>query len=111
MLDTKTIEIVKSTAPVLKHVDELSGSKNRVKSYVCYDSPTDEDRLAQGFDKDGRIDLNVLSSIKPTEQAEYYFCGSVPFMESIAKMLRQLYIPKEDFHYESFSPLALLDEE
>ena len=93
------------------HVNELAGSKNRVKSFVCYDSPTDEDRLAKGFYKDGRIDLNVLSSIMPTEPAEYYFCGSVPFMESIAKMLRHLNIPKEDFHYESFSPLAMLDEE
>ncbi|MCM3782173.1 NO-inducible flavohemoprotein [Neobacillus mesonae] len=92
-------------------IAELARTKNHVRSYVCYDSPTEEDRTAHLYDKEGRIDLDVLLSVKPAGSAEYYFCGSVPFMESIAKLLRQLNVPKEDIHYESFSPLAMLEED
>ncbi|MDR9856990.1 NO-inducible flavohemoprotein [Paenibacillus sp. VCA1] len=93
------------------HVAELAQSRDQVKSYVCYSSPTEEDRSNHRFDKEGRIDKEVLTSIKPSGPANYYLCGSVPFMESVVKLLRDLNVPKEDIHYESFSPLAMLDEE
>ncbi|MFS0868788.1 NO-inducible flavohemoprotein [Paenibacillus xylanilyticus] len=93
------------------HLTELVQSNNHIKSYVCYTSPTQEDLASHRFDIEGHINLEVLSSIKPAEPAQYYLCGSIPFMEDIIKKLSELAVPKDHIHYESFSPIAMLDEE
>ncbi|MBT2770965.1 NO-inducible flavohemoprotein [Halomonas sp. ISL-60] len=91
-------------------VADLAQTKSHVKSFVCYTSPRQEDRMSHRFDKEGRIDMDVLSSIKPDEPAHYYLCGSVPFMEDIVGMLHDLHVPIAHIHYEAFSPLAMLEE-
>ncbi|NUU79168.1 NO-inducible flavohemoprotein [Paenibacillus xylanilyticus] len=93
------------------HLTEIVQSNKNVNCFVCYTSPTQEDKVSHQFDKEGYIDLNVLSSIKPVEPAQYYLCGSPPFMEDIIKKLSKLNVPKENIHFESFSPIAMLDEE
>ncbi|MEC0128234.1 NO-inducible flavohemoprotein [Paenibacillus pabuli] len=93
------------------HLAELAQSNSHVKFYVCYTAPTQDDLVSHRFDKAGHIDLDMLLSIKPDEPARYYLCGSIPFMEDILKKLSELNVPKEHVQYESFSPIAMLDEE
>ncbi|WP_424767103.1 NO-inducible flavohemoprotein [Paenibacillus sp. sgz302251] len=89
----------------------LEKSHPNLKSFVCYSSPTEEDRVSRNFNKEGRIDLDWLQSIIPDSKADFYFCGPIPFMQSIHTALKQWKIPKENIHFESFSPIAILDEE
>jgi nitric oxide dioxygenase len=93
------------------HVNQLEKNHQNIKSYVCYDSPTEEDRTSQNFDKEGYIDLDFLQSIVPSKESVFYFCGPIPFMKNIQSALHQWGIPKEHIHFEAFSPIAILGEE
>lgn len=94
-----------------EHVKQLTDHHQNVKSFVCYNSPTEEDRTSHQFDKEGYVDLEVLQSILPSKEAIFYFCGPIPFMEAINKALHQWGVPKEHIHYEVFNPIAILGGE
>lgn len=97
--------------PFKEHLNGLSNSHRNVRYYAAYSSPTEKDRSSGDFQHEGIVDSEWLRSILPSGQAVYYFCGSIPFMKSVNKALRELGIPKNHIHYESFSPIAMLDEE
>ena len=94
-----------------EHVAQLDNNNENVTSFTCYSSPSEEDRLGDDFDKEGIIDLELLKVIVPSKESVFYLCGSVLFMESILNTLINWGVSKEQIHYESFSPLALLEEE
>lgn len=93
-----------------EHVKQLANNHQNLKSFVVYDTPTEVDRTSQHFDKEGYVDLDFLQSNVPSKEANFYFCGSIPFMEAINKALSQWGVPKDHIHYEVFSPLAILGE-
>ncbi|GAB7388133.1 NO-inducible flavohemoprotein [Bacillaceae bacterium] len=93
-----------------EHVSRLAAEHSQVRSFVCYEKPTPQDRIAKNFDKEGFIDLPWLQSILPDKQADFYFCGPVPFMKAIYRALKSWGVPKEFIHYEFFGPTGTLDE-
>ncbi|SFC35926.1 nitric oxide dioxygenase [Bacillus sp. OV322] len=90
---------------------QLSDNNSHLTYLVCYDAPTEEDRASKNFDKEGYVDLNFLKANAGTKDAQFYLCGSLPFMETIIKALDEWGVSKEHVHYESFSPVAILGEE
>ncbi|MGX2960986.1 NO-inducible flavohemoprotein [Peribacillus sp. JNUCC 23] len=92
------------------HVSQLVKEHSNLKSVICYSSPTEDDRTSGHFDKEGFVDMNVLQANLPSKKADFYFCGPIPFMQVINQALNQLEIPKEQIHFEVFSPIAMLDE-
>jgi nitric oxide dioxygenase len=87
-----------------EHVARLAAEREHVRSFVCYSKPTDEDRKAGNFDKEGYIDLAWLQSVVPSPQADFYFCGPVPFMRTIYRSLKQWGVAEEAIHFEFFGP-------
>ncbi|MTW86468.1 NO-inducible flavohemoprotein [Virgibacillus dakarensis] len=94
-----------------EHIEQLASEYQNVNSYVCYDSPTARDRDMQNFDKEGFITLDWLKSILPSNQADFYFCGPVPFMKAVNKALKDWSVPEKQMHYEVFSPVSILEEQ
>lgn len=94
-----------------EHVKQLSTTYDNIKSFVVYESPTEADRSAQNYNKEGRIDLEFLKEvIFAKDESQFYFCGSLPFMEAINKALKEWNVPKNHIHFEAFNPLAILDD-
>ncbi|MBB6444231.1 NO-inducible flavohemoprotein [Bacillus benzoevorans] len=93
-----------------EEVARLASENSNVKSFVAYSEPTEEDIAANGFDKEGFIDLPWLQSILPDNQAEFYFCGPVPFMKAIYRSLKEWGVPAENIHFEFFGPAGQLEE-
>lgn len=94
-----------------EHVEKLQHTHQNVKSYVCYNSPTEEDKDSRNYDKEGYIDLSFLKSILSTKEANFYVCGSFLFMEAVIKDLNEWKVSEEHIHFEAFSPVAILGEE
>lgn len=99
-----------STHAMKDHIDNIISEHDNVKSYVVYDSPTPEDKERYNFDKEGFIDLGWLKTIVPNNQANFYYCGPLPFMTAINKALKAWNVPAERMHYEVFNPITVLDE-
>ncbi|AMQ20546.1 NO-inducible flavohemoprotein [Geobacillus sp. JS12] len=79
--------------------------------HICYESPSDEDRRHPHFCKEGRIDLAWMQSVIPTKDADFYFCGPVPFIKTVYRALKQWGVPEEHIHYEFFGPAGDLTKD
>lgn len=90
-------------------VEELAALHPQVKAFWCYEKPTEQDRAAQAFHKEGYIDLPWLQSIIADKNASFYFCGPVPFMKTINRALKEWGVPAQDIHFEFFGPAGTLE--
>jgi len=51
------------------------------------------------------IDQEYLSSVIPSKDAHFYFCGPPGFMVNLKKILTDWNVPANQIHYEFFGPL------
>lgn len=91
-----------------EEVLQLAEEHHTVKVYTCYSEPTEKDKEMKSYDKEGYIDLAWLQSIVPSKEAEFYFCGPVPFMKHIHAALTEWGVSKENIHFEFFGPAVNL---
>lgn len=86
-----------------KEVEELSALDN-VHSFIFYDSPTEEDRLNQNYDVEGYVTREWIEENVSFNDADFYFCGPVPFMKAVNRSLKELGIQEDRIHFEFFGP-------
>ena len=91
-------------------VAQLAREHSNVRSFVAYSQPTEQDRAAKNFDKEGFVDLDWLKSILPTNQADFYFCGPTPFMKVVNSALKEWGVAAENIHFEFFGPASELED-
>ena len=92
-----------------EHVKQTAERHDNVTSYVVYEKPTDADRAANNFDKEGYINLEWLKSVLPSNEAVFYFCGPLPFMKALNGALREWGVPAENIRFEFFGPATALE--
>ncbi|MGG2066439.1 NO-inducible flavohemoprotein [Bacillus sp. S14(2024)] len=90
------------------YVANVAKEHEQVKVYTCYSNPTEQDKKVKNYDKEGYIDLAWLQTIIPSSEAEFYFCGPVPFMKHIHTALIEWGVTPENIHFEFFGPAASL---
>ncbi|WP_438448681.1 NO-inducible flavohemoprotein [Gorillibacterium sp. sgz5001074] len=74
----------------------------------CYEKPTAADRAEGAFHKEGYLDLHVLQEWIGEPDADFYFCGPVPFMKAVNNALQEWGVPSGSIHYEFFGPAGSL---
>ncbi|MEH7505110.1 NO-inducible flavohemoprotein [Neobacillus drentensis] len=90
-------------------VEEVANLDN-VNSFFFYDSPTEEDRKNNRFDVEGYVTRDWLKEKITIKDADFYFCGPVPFMKAINRSLKELGVNEERIHFEFFGPMGNLEE-
>lgn len=85
-------------------LDGMAQQHSQLSVYYCYENPTSEDRNNGLFHKEGLIDLPWLQQVIPDKDADYYFCGPLPFMRAVNGALKQWDVPASNIHYEFFGP-------
>jgi len=90
------------------HVEELARKHPQISVYWVYDSPSEQDQTLQAFHKHGYIELPWLAETTASLEADYYFCGPVPFMKAVNGMLKQWGVDSSRIHYEFFGPAGTL---
>ncbi|MEW9701097.1 NO-inducible flavohemoprotein [Paenibacillus sp. SI8] len=91
-----------------EHVESIAAQHSQVSFYWCYDKPTETDLTEKTFHKEGYLDLPWLQKVVPTPEAAFYFCGPIPFMQTVHAALGAWGIPAADSHYEFFGPAGQL---
>lgn len=92
----------------LKEEVAATAAKAKVNSVVFYDQPTEEDRQNNSFDVEGYITKEWLKENVDLDQADFYFCGPVPFMKAVNSSLKALGVTEDRIHFEFFGPMASL---
>jgi nitric oxide dioxygenase len=93
-----------------EEVAQLTNENSSVKSFFAYSDPTDQDRAANAYDKEGFIDLPWLKTLLTDNGADFYFCGPVPFMKAMYRALKEWEVPEDNIHFEFFGPAGSLEE-
>ena len=84
-------------------IDKLTNENKNIDFTLVYTRPTEEDKNNKCFDVEGRINEEWMRENLPMD-AEFYFCGSVPFMRTIYKGLEAAGVDKSMINYELFAP-------
>ncbi|AJY74751.1 NO-inducible flavohemoprotein [Paenibacillus beijingensis] len=93
-----------------REVEELARANPQLSVHWCYTRPDGADRERGDYDREGYIDLPWLQSAIPAADASFYFCGPVPFMKAVNRMLKTWGAADADLHYEFFGPAAQLEQ-
>lgn len=91
-----------------QQAQSLCQSRDDFQYATWYNNPTAQDVPAEDYQYQGLIDLSKLSETQLPRDAEVYFCGPVPFMQSVAKQLTELGFAPSQIHYECFGPHKIL---
>ncbi|MBU2986274.1 pyridoxamine 5'-phosphate oxidase family protein [Saccharophagus degradans] len=83
----------------LKH---LNKRHKWLQLYTIYSQPKLNDKLGQHYDVSGRISLDLLRKILPTDNFDVYLCGSESFMRSSYTNLKAMDIAESRIFYEFF---------
>ncbi|WP_245630182.1 hypothetical protein [Alicyclobacillus acidiphilus] len=68
-----------------------------------------EDREAKNFDQADFITGEWIEQVVGDNQADFYFCGPIPFMKAVNQALKKWGVPAERRHYEFFGSFAGLE--
>jgi ferredoxin-NADP reductase/predicted pyridoxine 5'-phosphate oxidase superfamily flavin-nucleotide-binding protein len=94
-----------------QHVRNLAAEHPRVNVHVRYSRPADEDIEGNNYDSKGHIDIELLKTLLPFDDFEFYMCGPPAFLESVYQGLKDINVTDERIHYEFFGPGATLLKE
>jgi nitric oxide dioxygenase len=94
------------------HVEEvrrLAAENQNFTLHVRYDDPLEGDVAEGRCDSVGLIDGELLTSIDPALDAEYFICGPKPFMANVVRELRMRGVAEERIRFEFFGPKGDLE--
>jgi uncharacterized protein len=75
--------------------------------HVCYSKPLECDEPGRDYQHTGRVTVDLLKSLLPSHNYDYFLCGPGPFMESITSDLREWGVPDNWVHFEAFGPASV----
>lgn len=88
----------------------LAAKHQQLSVHFRYSEPTETDRAAGFFHSTGLIDANLIESLLPSKDGDYYFCGPKPFMVAIYRQLVAWGIPGSQVNFEFFGPREALTQ-
>jgi len=89
-------------------VRKLAVDYPNLNLHVRYSHPSEADVRGSHYDSSGHIDIDLIKSLLPFDDYEFYMCGPPPFMETLYAGLKDLNVSDKRIHYEFFGPGATL---
>lgn len=99
-----------SNVHALRAEVETLTSLDHVNSFYFYDSPTEDDWKSKRFDVEGYVTQEWMEENLPIQDADFYFCGPVPFMKAINRSLKNLGVTEDRINFEFFGPKGSLED-
>lgn len=85
-----------------KEVDALKEQHDRLHTYIAYEAVTHGEVLGKDYQALGRLNLQDVPVELLPDDADYYLCGPIPFMQQQNSALLALGIPQQRIHSEAF---------
>ena len=90
------------------HIRGLAARHDSLTAHIRFSHPTAADRLGESHDSEGFVDIDLLKSLLPFDDYDFYICGPPPFMQALYDGLTEIGVRDERIHYESFGPAMVL---
>jgi hypothetical protein len=79
--------------------------------HIRFSRPDAADRLGDSHDSVGRVDMDLLKTVLPFDDYDFYLCGPAGFMQALYDGLTGLGVRDARIRYESFGPATVLKRE
>lgn len=89
-----------------EHINTLNNDLPNLTKVVFYDDVTGATKETD-YNQEGYMTAQLIKENCPLD-AEFYFCGPLPFMQAVYTTLRQLGVTNEQLHFEIFGPSEAL---
>ncbi len=89
-------------------VRRVAAEHENVRAHIRYSEPLSEERVGRDYDDQGRVDIDLLRSLLPSKDFDFYLCGPAPFMKSMFNGLLDWGVPEVRINYEFFGPASAL---
>lgn len=92
------------------HRDELqklAAENENIHLHVCYSRPAPDEVKGTDYHHEGRVSIELLKEVLPSNNFEYYLCGNGAFMKSITDGLAAWGVPEKDIYFEAFGPATV----
>jgi ferredoxin-NADP reductase len=93
--------------PFKEHLIRLAREHRNVRLHVSYSSPRPEDVLYRDYNHVGRMTIERVRAILPSNNFRFFVCGPSRMMESVVPALWSWGVPESHVHYEAFGPASV----
>ena len=73
----------------------------------CFSDPLESDQQGVHYDVKGHVTIDLIKSMLPSNNFQYYLCGPGQFMSALVTGLAEWGVPKEQIHFEAFGPSSV----
>jgi hypothetical protein len=88
-------------------LEKLAAENDSIHLHVCYSKPSEKDVKGRDYHHEGRVGIELLKELLPSNNFEYYLCGNGAFMKSITDGLEVWGVPDKDVYFEAFGPATV----
>ncbi len=88
-------------------LEKLAAENENIHLHVAYSKPGADDVKGRDYQHEGRVSIELLKELLPSNNFEYYLCGSGAFMKSLTDGLEVWGVPDKDVFFEAFGPATV----
>ena len=88
-------------------LEKLAAENDNIHLHIAYSKPGEKDVKGKDFHHEGRVGIELLKEVLPSNNFEYYLCGSGAFMKSLTDGLEAWGVPDKDVFFEAFGPATV----
>jgi ferredoxin-NADP reductase len=93
--------------PFKERLLALAEANPNIRVHVSYSSPAKADVLYRDYNHRGRITLERVRELLPSNNYRFYVCGPGALMESLVPALWDWGVPESHVHFEAFGPASV----
>jgi ferredoxin-NADP reductase len=90
-----------------QELEALAEANENIRLHVCYSRPAADEVKGRDYRHEGRVSIELLKEVLPSNNFEYYLCGNGAFMKSITEGLEAWGVPEKDIYFEAFGPATV----
>jgi ferredoxin-NADP reductase len=88
-------------------LQQLAADHENIHLHVCYSRPGPSDVKGRDYQHEGRVSIDLLKQVLPSNNFEYFLCGSGAFMKDLTDGLEAWGVPEKEVHFEAFGPATV----
>ncbi len=89
-------------APLLNEIKALQKQHETLHLDVVFSQPNEHDVIGKDYDREGRINGELIQQNVPDLNTDFYLCGPTSFLNSLTSELEELGVKRAAIYYESF---------
>jgi ferredoxin-NADP reductase len=90
-----------------EYLETVAREQQAVHLHVCYSQPEADCHEGRDYQHRGRISLDILKCVLPSNNFDFYLCGPGAMMQNLTDGLKAWGVPEPNIHFETFGPSSV----